>query len=399
MKNISMAAIVCFLSLSLLGQDIEVTCDQWKADIAFYKSKLKERHANLYHTISPNQFNAKIGELEKNVCSLEDQQVIVGLSEITASIRDGHTYLHPGNQRKWKFKQMPVRLELFDDGLFVIAADEANKNLIGKKLTAIDSTPVEKITPKIRMIGYRENESTAKLSIPRFIIYPEVLKYFGFIESGETINASFASKAGVLEKRLLIPQIASKIKWVGFTESQTDLPLVYRRNKEIYWFELLPEKELLYLQFNSHSEDKNHQFARLTSELISKIDSQKPKKFVIDLRRNLGGNSSLTFPIISVLSHFERTVPDGQIFIIISRATYSASLVFLSEAKRFADPLLLGEPTGVAPNLYTENGYLLTLPNSKVEVSYSSMFFQFYNFLFHNVLQFHSQNYQSYFLA
>lgn len=375
MKVIVALVNVCFAFSFCLAQK-ETTCKQWQEDIDFYKTKLEKRHINLYHTISKEEFQAKIDSLKKMACEIDSQEIIVRLSEITASIQDGHTWLNFGYQDHLKFTKLPLKLEYFDDGLFVIGATSEQKKLIGKQIIAFNSIPIKRIIQQVRKIGYRENEFTEKLSIPRFIVYPAVLKRFGFIKDTSKINITLKSQNESTEKINLIPKLNKEIKLIDFKSLQINLPLVYQRNNEIYWLKYLPNEKLLYLQFNSHREDKNHNFKQLTKELIVKIDTNKPKKFVIDLRRNGGGNSALTFPLISALTHFERKVPDGQIFVIISRVTYSASVVFSSEVKKFTNTIFLGEPTGNAPNLYTENGYRLTLPNSKVELAYSTLFYQ-----------------------
>ena len=374
-KILIFTAVIFFAFGSSFAQD-QITCEQWKSDVEFYKTRLEKRHANLYHTVSKEEFRANLDDLKKNMCRLDDQEIIVRLSEITASIRDGHTWLNPGYQENLKFTQMPLRLEFFDDGIFVIGADSAYKNLIGKQIVSINSVPIEKIISEVRKVGFRENEFTEKLSVPRFIVFPAVLKRFGFIENPEKIDVTLRSENEKLEKITLVPKLVKDVKLVDFISTQTDLPLVYQNNREIYWHKYLADEKLLYLQFNSHSEDEKHNFKKLTKDLIAKIDAEKPSKFVIDLRRNGGGNSALTFPLISALTYFENRIPEGQIFVIISRVTYSASVVFASEVRKYTDAVFLGEPTGNAPNLYTENGYRLTLPNSRVEIAYSTLFYQ-----------------------
>lgn len=354
----------------------KLTCDEWKSDVSFMAGMLEMRHANLYHTVSRADFQKSVESLKQAACRISDEEIIVRLSEIVASIRDGHTYLDFRNQPNWKFKRLPLKLEYFDDGLFVTGADSPIKSLITKQIVAINNIPSANVIEKTRKIGYRENESTELISIPRFIVYPMVLKHFGFIDDTERVNITVKSAEGKIENIVLNPKPDKEISWTEFKTAQNNLPLTWQQSDAIYWFKYLPEEKLLYLQFNAHREDETHNFKQLSQQLIAEIDTHKPQKLVVDITQNGGGNSRLTFPLITALTYFENKIPGGQIFVAASRNTYSASLVFASEVRRFTNAVFVGEPTGVAPNLYTENGYPLTLPNSGLEIRYSSMYFQ-----------------------
>lgn len=98
------------------------------------------------------------------------------------------------------------------------------------------------------------------------------------------------------------------------------------------------------------------------------------KRFVIDLRNNFGGNSSILAPVIGEIEKRRSFNEEGRLFALISRKTFSSAVLNAIELKSRTKALLFGEPTGGKPNCYGEVRSL-TLPNSQLKVSYSVKYF------------------------
>lgn len=348
---------------------------EWQSDLRYLEHKLAQRHANLFHSLSAQEWHQGIADLIEKLDSIPEPELIVRLSELIVRVKDAHTYLHIGYQEHWDFKMLPIELDYFADGIFIVAAGRSLQELIGSQLLAINEVPLSAIIPKVKQIGYNENEFTQLLSIVRFMVYPEVLKCYGLIEDTESLSLLVRSQ-GEQHKVSLDAVNRQEIQWVKFTDTRAELPVVYQKTDHIYWSGYLAEKDLLYVQLNQVREDEAHRFPSLSDEIVQQIREHKPHKLVLDLRRNVGGNSQLGYPLLYALMHYERQVPDGQLYIIIGRRTLSAAIVLTVEIQKFCAPVIVGEPTGAAPNLYGENSYPLTLPHSKLSVSYSSAWFQ-----------------------
>jgi hypothetical protein len=352
-----------------------MSVDHWHKDLTYLHQKLEKRHSNLYHDISKEDFSNGINELKELSGKIDDKELIVRISELVAIVKDAHTWLHPGYQEKWLFERLPINFDYFEDGLFIIEADENYKHLIGSKLISINGNPVKKVISKVKLIGYNENEFTQLLSITRFIVYPAVLKRFGFINDKAEVSLELQSKKSI-NKVIIRPLQNDSINWIKFTKAHENLPVIYKNNDSIYWSEYLPKENLFYIQLNSCRESDTHTFSNLSNEIIAQTERNEPNKLVLDLRRNVGGNSKLTFPLIYALMHYEKQLPNSQIFIITGRWTLSASIVLCAEIQKFCNPIFVGEPTGARANLFGENGYKLTLPYSGLQVAYASAWFQ-----------------------
>jgi hypothetical protein len=56
--------------------------------------KLPKRHKNLFHSVSREQFERAVAELDTAIPSLQDHQIIVRMMQIAARVGDGHTGVH-----------------------------------------------------------------------------------------------------------------------------------------------------------------------------------------------------------------------------------------------------------------------------------------------------------------
>jgi hypothetical protein len=363
-------AFFCLFSMQLQSQQV-MSCNQWKEDILFLQKKLEERHVNIYHTISKEAFNTKVTQLVQAACTLDERSLIVRLSELVASVQDAHTYLSIRQRSKWVFKKLPIEVELFYDGVFITHADKKYVSLIGEKIIAINDIPISQVLHKIKGVGYRENEMTEMGSVPVWLMYPDVLKTFGIAKSTDSIKIQTNNKAYILPAYR-----PDSLQLISFLDNKKDIPDYTSKKDSIYWYKHFPAQSALYAQVNLMRQDKDHTFKDLSDKITSFVNQFQPKKLVLDLRFNVGGNSKLAYPLIYALMHYERTVPDGKLFVITSRRTLSASIVVSDEINKFTNAIFVGEPTGAAPNLYGENTYDLTLPNSALWISYSSAYFQ-----------------------
>ena len=66
----------------------------------------------------------------------------------------------------------------------------------------------------------------------------------------------------------------------------------------------------------------------------------------------------------------------GHLFVIIGRQTFSAAMANAVDFRKDTNAILVGEPIGERPNSYSENDEM-TLPNSRLVVSYSTKYYKF----------------------
>ena len=116
---------------------------KWREDLRYMAEQMPKYHKNLFHTMSPEQFDAAIKRLHERIPQLARHRIIVEMAKIVAMVDDGHTNIYPTRDTKIGFRALPVKLYLFKDGLFVRAAEREHAALVGARVIKIGNFSVE----------------------------------------------------------------------------------------------------------------------------------------------------------------------------------------------------------------------------------------------------------------
>jgi C-terminal processing protease CtpA/Prc len=136
----------------------------------------------------------------------------------------------------------------------------------------------------------------------------------------------------------------------------------------------IPDTKTVYLNLKVYPDSST--FKRVSKEMFDLIDAGGAKRLIIDLRQSNGGDFfKFRSHILDGLKSRSAFRLPNSIFIVIGRGTISAAMVNAIETRDQLRAILVGEPTGSKPNSYSENDSL-TLPNSKLKVSYSTKFYK-----------------------
>ncbi len=367
-----------------------LTVKQWREDLRYLVVEMPKFHKNLFHTITSEQFNNAGKKLEKRIPKLSRNQIIVEIARITAMVNDGHTRMglipnRISGDEKIGFRQLPVKLYLYQDGLFVQSASPQNATAIGGRVIKIGNATADEAYKKASEITFRDNEMTVKDRAPYFLTVPEVLNGLGLISDAE--KASFIVEKDGKTITLDLKPIAkdSDVEWIDArANAKNPNPLwlkdpkdyLWLRNaKDIYWFEYLPDKRTVYLQFNAVRNKPDESFADFCKRLFAFVEANRVDKFVIDLRRNGGGSSELNWSLIYGLIRSEKINQFGKLFTIIGRRTFSAAMNCADALERHTKTIFVGEPSGSKPNHYGDADSII-LPNSGIYIDVSTLFHQ-----------------------
>jgi len=115
--------------------------------------------------------------------------------------------------------------------------------------------------------------------------------------------------------------------------------------------------------------------ADFTKGIIGMIEGAEVECLIIDMRNNLGGNSTLLEPFIEWLGKCDKINKENALYVIIGRDTFSSALLNAYAIKNKTKAVLVGEPSGGKPNCYGEVESF-KLENSKVEICYSSKYYK-----------------------
>ena len=106
------------------------------------------------------------------------------MARIVASVGDGHTRLGILDS-KFGFRQYPIRLYLYRDGLFVQAATADYAQVVGARVIRIGGATAEQAFKTVSEITQRDNDSGLRHSVPQRLVVPEVLHALRLIDDME----------------------------------------------------------------------------------------------------------------------------------------------------------------------------------------------------------------------
>ncbi|MFQ5525266.1 MAG: hypothetical protein ACE5GX_03315, partial [Thermoanaerobaculia bacterium] len=105
------------LAMAGIGEDTRVAA--WQEDLAYLVRELEIRHPNLYHTISRDDLKAAVGEIHDAIPRLDDPEIVVAFSRLTASIGDGHTGIFIPWNDQLGYSRLPVEIWEEEQGLMI----------------------------------------------------------------------------------------------------------------------------------------------------------------------------------------------------------------------------------------------------------------------------------------
>ena len=352
------------------------TSEQWREDLRYLARELPKRHKNLFHSVTREEFDRLVAQLDSAIPSLQPHQIVVRMKQITARVGDGHTGVWLPNT----FTIFPIALSWFGKELRITAAAPEYQRAIGTRVVAIGGIPIDEVEARVETTfpsAADENEWFVLNTSPPHIVRPEVLQALGIVKDLGPASFELEDDQG---RRLTVPiapispppVVNNAFTFTGFQSAASRQPLFRQRPAEAFWYTWLPDSQTVYVSFRSYAS-----LGENARKLFAELDQRPPARLVIDLRQNGGGDfyqgrRHLIEPIKARPALNQK----GKLFVIVGRRTFSAAMANAVDFRKQTNATLVGEPIGERPNSYSENDEL-TLPNSKVVVSYSTRYYQF----------------------
>ena len=356
-----------------------------RTDLRFLAREIKRRRYGSFDRNSLQEFDTQVEALYKEIPKLSDSQIDVRLMKLLVKVGDGHSAFYGDIFSNEHAATLPVKFYLFEEGLFIIAADPKYKNLLGSQVLEIGGHSIEELLQKIEPIISRDNYYWIRQVAPYFMrdlwllngldLIPDTKKVSLDIRSlkGEKKTVELESEA---KNAFIWNTLPSPPEWINFFQTlEKPVPLYLKKMATKYWFEYLPESKTLYFQYNLIRDDEQESFAKFCERLFEFINENDVKKLVIDMRWNNGGNTGLLPPLIHGLIKNEKINKRGNLFVITGRRTFSAAQNAATFIERETNAIFIGEPTGASPNFVGEEEPF-QLPFSKSFVNVSNLYWQ-----------------------
>lgn len=364
---ITLLAAHTFFAQESLSRD-----EKWHADLKFLTIELAAKHKNLFFQMKREDFEREVQKIEDAIPKLTDAEIKIEMIRLVALAGDGHTQVFWNRD---DFNLFPIAFYRFSDGWFVVRAEESYKQAVGTRLVGIGDTDIEKAVETVKSMVACDNEFCVNDRITRYLNVADFLYRLKLISDLKQAKFTFEDSKekrfslnikSLPAKDLQNPKLVS-----AFDESKTPTP-IYRRNPALFFFrEYLADTKTLFIVYRKCQEMESLPFKKFAEETLEFIDKNEVSRVIIDLRQNGGGKESIFRPLANGL----REKFKGKTYVVIGRATYSSANNNAFELKQKTKAILVGEPSGQKPNHYGEVK-ILKLPNSALEIGYSSNFFK-----------------------
>lgn len=346
-------------------QRLDLTAEQWWVDLDELTRILTREHGSPFHRVSREAFEAEAARVRAHLPGLTGPGVATAFRRLSMMIGDGHTgvsLLH-GSPR------YPILTFWFADGLRVVETTPEHRRLLGAKLTAVDGVPLKRLASRLRSYSpLGETNWSWRAVLPYLINRPELLQSVGLALKGPSVW-TFQAPNGRAERVTLI---AAEFPTVGRAHLGGQPPLWARRPDEQFWSEFWPDSGTLYVNFRGYDE-----LARNSAALAADLDAKRPRRLIIDMRDNSGGDYTkgreLLLPVITDRPWLNRK---DALFVLVGRHTFSAAMANAADLKSKTNATLVGEPVGEKPNSWQEPRRFY-LPNSGLPVNVSTRWYEF----------------------
>ncbi|MEO6654536.1 MAG: tetratricopeptide repeat protein, partial [Pyrinomonadaceae bacterium] len=351
-----------------------LTAAQWQTDLQFLAANMQRQHPNLFRRVPKTEFDAAVKSLNDRIPSAGVEEILTGFMRIVAMVKDGHTGMFPAEY--FRSGVFPVRFYLFEDGLFIQKAAPQYAELAGAKVIKIGDLAAGEAFNRVATLAGADNEMGVRENAPLFLAIPEILTGIGILDPKQdlklTVEIGGKQRTVDIKREVSVNElIRTPTDWL---DAAAKKPLYLQHTEDLYWFEYLKDKKLIYVQQNAVANKSDETIAAFYERVMKFADAHPVDKFVIDLRRNDGGNNGLNRPVVIGLIK-SKINERGKLFVITGRRTFSAAQNFVNELEKYTNSIFVGEPTAGRPNHYGD-GRGVTLPNSRLNVQISTLYWQ-----------------------
>ena len=357
--------------------------EKWREDLQFLATELPKRHKNLFHKLKREDFEKAVKDLDAKIPTLTDNQIAMEFARIVAMVRDGHTSMMPMFELSLNLRAFPIKTYLFNEGFYVMSASSEYANVVGGKITKIGNTPIKKAFEMVSPYIPKDNEMGAKHFAPMYLVSPEILQAIEIVKDSKKVEFTIEKdgKTFVFEPKTTISYNEMfdhnyRKNWVDArSNSKNPIPLWIKNDTERFSFEYDKTTKVFYVQINQVLNRDDKTLAQFFQEAVDAAKATDMEKFILDLRLNGGGNNGLVPAVIRGIIQLEKIDQRGKLFVIIGRQTFSAAQNLVNSLEVYTKAIFVGEPTANFVNMYGD-ARRMTLPNSKIGVSVSTLWWQ-----------------------
>ena len=355
--------------------DPSMTTSAVADELANLVEVLERTHPDPYHGVPRAEFIAALDAFESALPAMAPEEATVEMMRIWAMLslegRDGHQFALPIAEASGPF--LPIRVYEFAEGVFVTGAAPPHEDLVGARITAVGSTPIEEVLAAIEPLVPRDGPATVPAFRPFFFLRTDVLRGLGIVDAGPV--AVEVERDGETETETVDLEPIALDAWnawgdgLGMQQLPADDRLQYLADPAPFTAELLDDG-VAYVRYRAVGHPT-------VAAVDGWFDAGNATSLVLDLRQNPGGDNTTYGPLLALVQGVAATGP-GAVTVLIDRVTFSAAANLATEIEARTDARFVGEPMGGGLNFWDDVRRLrleaLPMP---MEVAISVRYWQF----------------------
>ncbi|MGC6389876.1 hypothetical protein ACMV8I_19815 [Ewingella sp. S1.OA.A_B6] len=378
-------AIPRVIRAQTVGTPVALTPAQMREDLQYLQTQWAPKDLS-FNEQQREIFKHNVEEAVSNTETSSIADFALDIMRAVAIPRNGHTAAMVGNL----LGDLPIRMWWFADGLYILSAHPSHVDLVGALVVKIGTLSpdeaLELVSPYISGTDQRIRYLSST-----YLRCPAVLHRIGAIKEISKATMVLRLRDGTsrmveLDAALtpdpgdthipvlngwsvLIPDDRDMPnRWPHVLDNIKNRSPGYAKPTDFSMRWLSDDEKILYIRSNRLlSQGSDRLDDKLIFVLQNQVVPKQPHSVIIDLRLNNGGNFFNTLLFAQALP---KLIPnDGHVFVLISRATFSAAIVTVAMLKGAGGNkvTLIGEPMGDNGHFWAEPDEM-TLPNSKIVV-------------------------------
>ncbi|MBR2643909.1 MAG: hypothetical protein IKD54_01300 [Clostridia bacterium] len=320
------------------------------------------------------RFIEKINELILSIPERTDDEIVFGIWEAAALLKDLHAYVgmtEAAERENLPFLVMPIQSE---DGLACVidaCKKEYAEQLLGRRLIAINGFTLAEMREKLKAIIHYETDTALDSTVTGYrnctLMSCAILRYIGVMDAKNTVRLTVLSRDGErseVEIESLTEGFNASLQFYRPEASagDADIRLAESDRTVAAWYRLLQDGEALYLRINQCNADDA--FGMMLDDAFEQAKATgKLKKVIIDVRGNPGGYPDLGGNYLKMVDCLNGT--GVQVYVLINNESYSGAIALPCMLCRRADRVqMVGTPGGQPVRFFY--GRVYELPNSSI---------------------------------
>jgi hypothetical protein len=361
----------------------------WQEDLDAFLEVLHAEHDNPYFHTPRAEFELAIADYRAALPGLSRAERITGFARLVAMVGDGHTWmpmhrlpfdgLPPGP----RFSSLPIRFELFDDGLYVVGASDSHADLLGARVTGFGDVPAEEAVARVMELLPQDATNFAREFVAEWLMQIELLEALN-LAAGDQVTLSFRRGDESRTAHLTALDGDAMYDWIFSTDGGPTGQENWQTaaEQQPFWmhafdghFRIAELDGATYLQITEIRDGGEQTFAGIAQAAVTQAEARAEPALIIDLRRCLGGDGTLNKGLVNALAESDALNREGQLIVLTSRTSHSAAVMLVSALEQRTAARFIGQATADRPNHYGETNIFVT-PNSALPIIYASEYYQ-----------------------